>query len=125
MIGIGVIGAGYWGPKHVRIFTELPGSRPVLVADTDPQRLATIASQYPAVRTTTDAAELIESDEVDAVVVATPVSTHAKLASAALRAGKHVLIEKPLAGCVAEAVELVGLAASERRVLMAGHTFVY
>ncbi len=125
MIGIGVIGAGYWGPKHIRNFNELPGARATMVSDLDPNRLSTIQLQYPGIRTTTDFRQLLASPDVDAVVVVTPVSTHARLAGEALQANKHVLVEKPLAATVAEAEHLIQLAKEHNRVLMVGHTFLY
>src|SRR5437588_10454774 len=91
---MGVIGTGYWGPKHVRNFSELPDAHVAMVADLNEARLAEIRAQYPSVRTTTDANELLGDPNIAGVVIATPVSTHARLAAAALRAGKHVLVEK-------------------------------
>jgi len=125
MIKVGVVGAGYWGPKHVRNFSEMPGARVAMVADLSEARLTTIRAQYPDVRTTTDFCELLQDPSIDAVVVVTPVSTHARLAGEALRAGKHVLVEKPLAASSAECEELIRLAAERGLVLMVGHTFLY
>lgn len=125
MIGIGVIGAGYWGPKHVRNFNELPGTRTTMVSDLDANRLSMIQLQYPGIRTTTDFRQLLASPDVDAAVVVTPVSTHARLAGEALQAGKHVLVEKPLAASALEAEHLIQLAREHHRVLMVGHTFLY
>ncbi|MCA1647910.1 MAG: Gfo/Idh/MocA family oxidoreductase [Chloroflexi bacterium] len=124
VIGIGVIGAGYWGPKHVRNFAAL-GAGMGWVADLDPARLASVHAEYPQLRTTTDFRELLAQTEVNAVVVATPVSTHAAVAAAALRAGKHVLVEKPLALSSADATELIELAERRGLVLMVGHTFLF
>lgn len=125
MIGIGVIGAGYWGPKHVRNFSELPGARVAMVADFDERRLAAIEATDPGVRTTKSYRDLLASPEVDAVVVATPVTTHAKLSREALRAGKHVLVEKPMAVSSEDVEELIRLAEHQHRTLMVGHTFLY
>jgi predicted dehydrogenase len=125
MIGIGVIGAGYWGPKHIRNFNELPGTRVTMVSDLDTGRLGAVQALYPGIRTTTDYRQLLSSPDVDAVVVVTPVSTHMRLAGEALQAGKHVLVEKPLAASVKEAELLIQLAAEHDRVLMVGHTFLY
>src|SRR5260370_34823240 len=94
MIGIGVIGAGYWGPKHVRNFSELPGARATMVSDLDERRIRAIQSQHPGIRTTTNYQDLLNSQDVDAVVIVTPVSTHARLAREALLAGNHLLAEK-------------------------------
>ena len=124
-VGVGVIGAGYWGPKHIRNFSELPQARMEMVADLDEGRLTAIRAQYPSIRTTTNYQEMLLSPEIDAVVVATPVSTHARFVREALFAGKHVLVEKPIARTSAEAEELIGLAETGNRVLMVGHTFLY
>ena len=125
MIGVGIIGAGYWGPKHIRNFNELPGARATMVADLDIGRLAAIQRQYGGIRITTDFRQLLSSPDVDAVVIATPVSSHSLLAGEALRAGKHVLVEKPLAASSREAEDLIRLAEEHCRVLMVGHTFLY
>jgi len=125
MIGVGIIGAGYWGPKHIRNFSELPGVRATMVADLSDKRLVSIQSQFPGIRTTTNYRDLLSSRDVDAVVIATPVSTHARLAHEAITAGKHVLVEKPLAATSAEGEDLVRLAKEHERVLMVGHTFLY
>ncbi len=125
VIGIGVIGAGYWGPKHVRNFSELPGASMVMVADFDESRLAAIQATDPGIRTTRNYRDMLASPDIDAVVVATPVTTHAKLAREALRAGKHVLVEKPIAVTGKDVEELIQLAEHERRTLMVGHTFLY
>jgi predicted dehydrogenase len=125
MIGIGVIGYGYWGPNLVRNFAEAPGSRVVAVSDLRPERLAQVQARYPAARTTPAHADLIADPTIDAVVVATPVSTHFDLAMQALGAGKHVLVEKPLAATVEQGQRLVEEAARRQRVLMVDHTFIY
>ena len=125
MIGIGVVGYGYWGPNLVRNFAETPGSRVVAVSDLSPERLQRVTHRYPGVATTTDADALITNPAVDAVVIATPVATHFDLAMRALAAGKHVWVEKPLAATSDEARRLRDEAATRRRVLMVDHTFVY
>ena len=125
MIGIGVIGYGYWGPNLVRNFTEAPGSHVVAVSDLSRQRLDRVSSRYPSVEATTDANELIGNPAIDAVVIATPVSTHFDLAMRALAAGKHVWVEKPLAATSDEARRLRDEAARRRQILMVDHTFVY
>jgi predicted dehydrogenase len=122
---VGVIGAGYWGPNLVRNFFEAPGSETVAVCDLSAERLEAIRKRYPSVRTTRDYRELVDDPSIEAVCVATPVSTHHKLAGEALAAGKHVLVEKPLTRTVAEAEALVSRAAAAKRVLAVGHTFVY
>jgi predicted dehydrogenase len=124
MISVGVIGAGYWGPKLARNFHELPEAQLTWVCDLSQQRLNHMKSICPEAQTTMDAEEVFTSD-VDAVCIATPVRTHFRLGMAALRAGKHVFIEKPLAASVEEAEQLVAEAERQGRVLMVGHTFVY
>jgi predicted dehydrogenase len=123
-VGVGVVGAGYWGPKHVRNLVAL-GARVEWIADRDPARLAAVTREYPQVRATCDYRDLLSDQNVDAIVVATPVSSHATLATQALIAGKHVLVEKPVARSSAEAEQLIGLAAARRLVLMVGHTFLF
>ncbi len=125
MIGIGIIGAGYWGPKHIRVFSELSQARVEMIADLDELRLLAIKSQYPSIRTTTDYRELLGSPSVDAVVIATPVSTHARIARDTILAGRHVLVEKPITSSSEEAEKLIGLAEARGTVLMVGHTFLY
>lgn len=125
MIGVGVIGYGYWGPNLVRNFWEIPGARVAVVSDLRPQRLAEVQRRYPGVKTTGDAGELINDPSVDAVVVATPVATHFSLAMGALRAGKHVLVEKPIAASAEQAQRLIEEADARGKVLMVDHTFLY
>lgn len=125
MIGIGVIGYGYWGPNLVRNFMEVADSQVVAVSDLRPDRLALARSRYPVIRTTSDHMSLIEDPAVDAVVIATPVATHFGLALQALRAGKHVLVEKPLTETSEEALRLIEEAERRNLVLMVDHTFVY
>jgi predicted dehydrogenase len=125
MIRIGVIGYGYWGPNLVRNFSDQADARVTMVADSRAERLAQAARRYPGIRVTTDAADLIADRDVDAVVIATPVGFHFELARAALRAGKHVLVEKPIASTSDEASRLIDEAASRSVVLMVDHTFVY
>ncbi len=122
---IGVIGYGYWGPNLVRNFSLHGGARVTMVSDFDEKKLAAVRTSYPSIRTVRDGLELIHDPEVDAVSIATPISTHFALAKAALEAGKHVLVEKPMTATAAEAEELVALAKKQGRVLMVGHTFVY
>ena len=125
MIKVGVIGYGYWGPNLVRNFMEATGSTVQIVCDLRPERLAQLRHRYPSLETTNRSADLFSNADIDAVVIATPVSTHFELAMAALRAGKHVLVEKPLAGTSEAAVRLIEEAARRNLVLMVDHTFVY
>jgi len=122
---VAVIGAGYWGPNLVRNFSEAPGGEAVAVADLSAERLAAIKKRFPAVRTTQDHRELFADKTIEAVCIVTPISTHRPLAEEALAAGKHVFVEKPLAGTVADAEAIVRAAERAGRTLMVGHTFVY
>lgn len=125
MLRVGVIGHGYWGPNLVRNFMTCPGSSVVAVCDLVENRLLPLHKLYPNLRTTNNSAEVINDSSIDAIVIATPVSSHFDLAMAALRAGKHVLVEKPLASNSEQAVQLIDEAASRELVLMVDHTFVY
>ena len=125
MIRIGVIGCGYWGPNLIRNFSHLKGSDVVICSDLSEERLAHMRSLYPKLETTTDYRRVLAHKDVDAVVVATPPETHCKLAIEALRAGKHVFVEKPLALSSAEGATMVAEAEKAARVLLVGHTFVY
>jgi len=124
-VSVAVIGYGYWGPNLVRNLAETPGARVVAVADLNEERLDRVRERYPTVRTTTDVTEILTSPTVDAAVIATPVRTHFRLALAALRAGKHVLVEKPIASTSEEAMILIREAEARKLVLMVDHTFVY
>jgi predicted dehydrogenase len=125
MIGVGIIGYGYWGPNLLRNFSEVESCSVVSVSDVSESRLASARKRHPAVDATTDCFELIRDPRVDAVAIATPVSTHFDLAMAALRAGKHVLVEKPMCATAEEADRLVDEAARRRLILAVDHTFVY
>ena len=125
MIRVGVIGYGYWGPNLVRNFMEAQGSTVVAVCDLRPERLAMVQNRYPSIRTLTNWKDLLNDPEIDAVAVATPVSSHFELAMAALEANKHVLVEKPLASTSEQGLQLIDEAARRQCVLMVDHTFVY
>ena len=125
MIRVAVVGLGYWGPNLVRNLHEVEAAEPALVCDLRPEALATIQRRYPAVRTTTDFDDVLSDETIDAVAIATPVSSHFELAARALESGKHVFVEKPLTASSDEAIELIELADHHRLVLMPGHTFLY
>lgn len=125
MIGVAVVGAGHWGPNLIRNFSDQERSGVRWVCDQEAARLAQVAARYPGVRVTADVDEALADPAVDAVVVATPTSTHFALAGAALRAGKHVLVEKPLAASSADGLELCERTERAGRVLMVGHVFLY
>jgi predicted dehydrogenase len=120
-----VIGCGYWGPNLIRNFINLKEADVRIASDLDEGRLRHMKQLYPSLTTTTDYREIIKDESIDAVVIATPVSTHYQLAAEALEAGKHVFCEKPLTQSVDEGVKLVVLADENNRTLMVGHTFVY
>ncbi len=123
-IKVGVIGCGYWGPQLIRNLHEMPAAELVAVADAKPERLDFVRRHYPEVRVFSSHTQLLETD-VEAVVIATPIHTHHMIAKEALAAGKHIMVEKPLAASVNEAVELINLAQSKKRLVMVGHTFLY
>ncbi len=120
-----VIGLGYWGPNLLRNLYEANLCEELYCCDLDEKKLARIRARYPSVKTTTQLQDLIENDGIEAVAVATPVSTHFPLAKELLLAGKHVFVEKPFTASTAEAEELILLAEKKNRVLMVGHTFEY
>jgi predicted dehydrogenase len=124
-VNIGVVGCGYWGPNLVRNFAALPGSNLRAICDTDPVRRQHMIDLHPTVTAFSDFDAFLQSEDLDAVVVATSVGLHYPMARAALEAGKHVLVEKPLARTLAESEELVRLAAERKRILMVGYTFLF
>ena len=125
MIGVGIIGYGYWGPNLVRNLAEARGAVVRSLCDLNGARLALASARYPAARAVADPRDLIADASVDAVAIATPVSTHFDLAMRALQAGKHVMVEKPLAATAADAERLAEEADRRGLVLMVDHTFVY
>jgi predicted dehydrogenase len=122
---VAVVGLGYWGPNLVRALHEVEAAEVSTVCDLDLRSLEKTGRRFPAVHRTTDFADVLADDLIDAVAIATPVSTHFDLAAAALRSGKHVFVEKPLAGSSAEALSLITLANTQGLTLMPGHTFLY
>ena len=125
MLRLALIGLGYWGPNYARVVTELPETELAVVCDASADALQFISSRAAGVRATTDPGEVFSAEDVDAVVIATPTSTHYELALAALVAGKHVLCEKPLAATASECDELIGAAVRGDRILFTGHTFLF
>jgi predicted dehydrogenase len=119
-IAVAIVGYGYWGSKHARVFSAMPDVT-VTIVDTDPIRLTTARRTFPSARLARSLDEILR--DVDAVVVATPSATHARLALTALRAGRHVFVEKPMATSTAECESLVDAANAHGVVLMSGHTF--
>jgi predicted dehydrogenase len=124
-IGLAVIGAGYWGPNLVRNFQASPSFRVRWLCDLDAERARTVLGGYSTIAATDDYTAVLADDEVQAVAVATPAGTHLDVALAALRAGKHVLVEKPLAATYADGRLLVEEAAARGLVLMCDHTYCY
>ena len=122
---IAVIGCGYWGPNLVRNYLECQGCSIEWVCDKSELQLKKLKSKHPYLKTCRDHNVLLEDDQIDAVVIATPISTHYDLAKTALIKGKHVFVEKPLAHSSIAAQELVHLAEKKDRILMVGHTFLY
>ncbi|HKA30676.1 MAG TPA: Gfo/Idh/MocA family oxidoreductase [Candidatus Binatia bacterium] len=120
-----IVGVGYWGKNLLRTFGRLSGARVTTLCDLDPERLAAARAEHPDLRCTDDFDALIARDDVDAMVIATPPSRHHVMALAALRAGKHVWVEKPLALAAAEGRALVDAAEAASRVLFVDETFLY
>lgn len=125
-LNVGVVGCGYWGPNLIRNFAALPDCRLKAVCDLNTDRLRHMRDLYREVETFTDFDRFLHPDSgLDAVVVATSAGLHHRMAKAALLAGKHVMVEKPLATSSAECAELIEIARTQRRTLMAGHTFLF
>lgn len=124
-VSVGIAGYGYWGPNLARNFAALPGANLAAVCDTDRERLAHARRNQPQAAGYADPGEFLKDGGIDALVIATPVSTHHALAMAGLRAGKHVLVEKPMAVSTDECAELIDTARAAGLTLMAGHTYLY
>src|SRR5512139_4093248 len=125
MVGVAVIGAGYWGPNLVRNIQATGQLRLTALCDLDVERAKAVLGRYSTVRATSSLAEVLADPEVDAVAVATPAATHLEVALAAIEAGKHVLVEKPLASSFSDGLKLVTAAEERGLVLMLDHTFCY
>lgn len=125
MINIGVLGCGHWGPNLVRNFALLPDVKIKVLCDLDEKRTASLKRYYPGVRVTADFKRVIEGDDIDAIIIATPAKTHYALAKEGLSMKKHVFVEKPLALSAGECEELHALSRENGKVLMVGHTFLY
>jgi predicted dehydrogenase len=124
-ITIGIIGCGYWGPNFIRNFTKISGVNVKYVSDLNMRSLSIVTKNYPGILITTNYKKILLDSEVDAVVVATSAKTHYKLAKDSLLAGKHVLVEKPIATKITHAKDLISIADSGKKILMVGHTFKY
>ena len=123
-VGLGLIGLGYWGPNHLRVIEESDRAHLTWICDVDRHRLEKFASRTRA-NATTEIDEVLEDPETEAVVIATPISTHYEFGRRALEAGKHVLMEKPLAGSSTEADELIAIGDRNGLAVMCGHTFLF
>ncbi len=121
----GLIGYGYWGPLLLRNLARQDNSSVALLADVTEPRLAEAQRNNPGLRVTSRVDDMFEESDIDAIVIATPLSTHFELAQQALLSGKHVLVEKPLTDSSAQARELIALAERQGRILMVGHTYEY
>lgn len=124
-VRVALIGFGYWGPNYARVLHDLPGASLTVVCDPSAERLALARARYRSIDTCRDPADVFRRDDVDAVVIATPASLHRPLVMQALAAGRHALVEKPMALDVAGAEAVARAAADARRVLMVGYTFLY
>jgi predicted dehydrogenase len=125
MVSIGVIGYGYWGPNLVRNFMQTAGAQVSAVCDPRAEARSKVQQAYPSVQTYADVGEMLEKGNLDAVVIATPVTSHYALAERALRAGKHIFVEKPFTATTEQGERLLDLAEQYRRVVMVDHTFIY
>jgi predicted dehydrogenase len=122
---LAVVGLGYWGPNLVRVLADRTDVEIIWLCDEDPARIGQVQRRYPSARTTTDLDDVLADPALDAVVLATPVFTHYELGRRCLEAGKHTLVEKPLAPSSEAALDLIDLALERELVLMCGHTFLY
>jgi predicted dehydrogenase len=125
MINIGIIGYGYWGPNIVRNFSGIEGARVVSICDANQSALDRARKSYPHTTLTSERNDILNSKEINAVAVITPVSTHFELAKKALENGKHVFVEKPFTATVAQAEELIELAEKKKLTIMVDHTFIF
>jgi predicted dehydrogenase len=124
-LGVAVVGAGYWGPNLIRNFDRVAGWDLRWVCDLDAERACRVLGKRSGVAVTESLAEILDAPDVDAVAIATPPGTHATLAIEAMDAGKHVLVEKPLASSVADGEKMVAVAEDRGLVLMCDHTYCY
>src|SRR6266581_4272563 len=125
LVRVGVIGYGYWGPNVVRNLYSLENCQLVTICDKNSDSLRRASRVYPGVELTIDYSELLTSTQIDAIAVITPVWTHFELAKTALQNGKHVFVEKPFTSTVAQAEELIELAAQKHLLIMVDHTFLF
>jgi predicted dehydrogenase len=124
-LGVAIVGCGYWGVNYVRVFSELAGARVVAICDPRKDRLREVGRRFPEAALTTALEEALQLEGIDAAIVCTGATTHYEVARRCLMAGKHLLVEKPLATAVGDAEALIGLAESQGVTIMVGHTFLY
>jgi len=124
-VKLAVVGCGYWGQNLIRNFAEVDGAELVTVCDLEEKALAKVQKRYPTVSLTQDLGQVLADPGIDAVAIATPISTHYSYAQQALLAGKHVLVEKPMTTSAALVLDLMDTAAQVNRKLMVDHTFLY
>ena len=125
MIRVALVGYGHWGSNYLRNLQFIDGVEVAVICDPDPRSLQKINKQYPHIKTVNELSSLLEDSKIDAAIIATPAATHYGLAKQFLQAGKHTLVEKPLALNVREARDLVQISETAKKVLMVGHTFLY
>lgn len=125
MINFGLVGVGFWGPNLARNLNDTENAILAWVCDANEKALGKVTTSYPGVHATSDLGQMLAAPDLDAVVVATPARTHLDIARQCLKAGKHVLVEKPFAMSTAECDELIDIAESKDLKLMVGHTFLY
>ncbi len=124
-VRVGIVGLGYWGPNLARNLGAIAGCELAWLCDASPEARAKLERSFPAARSTADIEDLLADPELDAIVLATPVPTHAELAIAVVGAGKHCFVEKPLATNAADAERAVAAAAAAGKILMVGHLLEY
>ena len=125
LVGIGVVGYGYWGPNLVRNFAAVEGAQVIAICDMDPKKMALGKRRHPDAIVTSEFEDLLKDKRIDAIAIATPVHTHFDLALASLKAGKHILVEKPLAQTSDQVCRLIEEAERRKLILMVDHTFLY
>ena len=125
ILNIGIVGHGYWGPNLLRNFLQLEQSFVSVVCDSDPEKLKSVEALYPSISITNNFQDVLANDDVEALAIATPVSSHFELANQALDAGKHVLLTKPMTSNSVDAERLIKKAKEKGLILMVDHTFVY
>ncbi len=124
-IRVAIVGAGYWGVNYIRVFSQLADTELAVVCDQREHRLRELEQQFPGIKTSTSLDEVLSMDDVDAVVVCTPAGSHYSVTKQCIEAGKHILVEKPIATTVAASNDLIRLADLHHVTLMVGHTFLF